>query len=99
MIQATRAEELGELTVNELEPAVFRVCPAVERLCQRVRAAGWEGVRVSGAGSTLFVLFDDRQEAAKAADKLRGLGLRCAPVGAGGNATMNPDGEQRDDER
>ena len=98
MIEATSAQALAELAVNDLEPAVFRVCPAVERLYDRVRAMGLH-VRVSGAGSTLFALFDQQQAAAEATAELRRAGLRCASVGAADNAMTNQDDGQRDDKR
>lgn len=98
MIEATSAQTLAGLAVNDLEPAVFRICPAVERLHDCVRATGLH-VRVSGAGSTLFALFDQQKAAAEAAAELRRSGLRCMSVGAADNAMTNQDDGQRDDKR
>ena len=61
--RGTSAREVSGLCSNDLEPAVFRVSPPVRRLHQAVRAHGAAHARVSGAGQTIFVLFDDPEEA------------------------------------
>lgn len=98
MAVATSAQAVADLGVNDLEPAVFRVCPAVERLYNQVRGMGLR-VRVSGAGSTLFALFDERQAAGEAAAGLRRAGVRCVSAGAGDHAVTNLNDWQRDDKR
>lgn len=61
--RAETADALAPLLGNQLEPAVFRVAPHVQTLFDELTK--WEVGRVcvSGAGSTLFVLFDDPDSA------------------------------------
>jgi 4-diphosphocytidyl-2-C-methyl-D-erythritol kinase len=89
MADAAEAETLSELCLNELQPAVFRVAPGVERMYARVQGTVGTRIFVSGAGSTLFALFDSRQEAQSAGRKLSEMGLRNTVVGAGRNALAN----------
>ncbi|HUU85430.1 MAG TPA: 4-(cytidine 5'-diphospho)-2-C-methyl-D-erythritol kinase [Phycisphaerae bacterium] len=96
MIETSSAAAIMELAVNDLQPAVFRVSPTTERLYVRVRDMGLP-VRVSGAGSTLFALFDKHQAADEAVAELRSAGLHCTSVGAGDAAVANPNDGQRDD--
>jgi len=60
---AATANELTPLLYNDLEAAVFRVSPRVAQAHHRLNNAGWGSWRVSGAGSALFRLFDDQEEA------------------------------------
>lgn len=60
---ATTASEVSALCFNDLERSVFRVAPRVEEMCSAIRSAGAKQVRVTGAGQTAFVLFDDPGEA------------------------------------
>ncbi|MFQ5415240.1 MAG: 4-(cytidine 5'-diphospho)-2-C-methyl-D-erythritol kinase, partial [Phycisphaerae bacterium] len=81
------AAELGALMSNHLEPAVFRVCPAVARAHEALTRLGVAPVRVSGAGSALYMLLDDYDGASEAAARVRREAIgRCvcvlrAPVG------------------
>ena len=84
---------------NDLEPAVFQVCPDVGRLHQQACAELDRPVRVSGAGSTLFTLFDDRQAAETAAARLTEAGLRTSLVSGGSNVTTNVGGHSYGDYR
>lgn len=61
--RGTSAREVSGLCSNDLEPAVFRVSPAVRRLHEAVRGVGAAHARVSGAGQSIFVLFDEPEEA------------------------------------
>lgn len=81
---ATSAAEIMDLLSNDLEPAVFRVSPAVARFHKMVNHAGIGPMRVSGAGSVFFRLFDNRAEAQQAADELsnRVAGLHTLVVAA-----------------
>jgi len=58
--------ELGLDLANDLEPAALRLCPAIAPLRERLRAAGARAVGLSGSGSTLFGLFPDAAQAARA---------------------------------
>ncbi len=60
---ATSARDVSERCFNDLEPATFRVAPRVASMCEAIRSAGAPHVRVTGAGQTAFVLFDDFGEA------------------------------------
>lgn len=73
--QARSATELGTLLRNDLEPAVFRVAPRVGALFESLRVCGLQHVRISGAGQTAFVLFDDKQEAESVRDRLVASGI------------------------
>jgi len=61
---------------------VFRVSPAIERLFRRVQDAGGRFARISGAGSTVYTLFDDEADARAWAEnmKRRELGTGAAVV-------------------
>jgi len=75
MITADRADALRAGLRNGLEPAVFQISPEVHALYARVRAASGRELRVSGAGSVLFDLFDTEAEARRFAEALRRVGL------------------------
>ena len=74
---------------NHLEPAVFRVSPVVARAYEEVNRAGLGPMRVSGAGSTLYRLFDEEKEASRAARQIEDLQIGmttlvvAAPAGPG----------------
>jgi 4-diphosphocytidyl-2-C-methyl-D-erythritol kinase len=63
LLAASTANELLPLLYNDLEAAVFRISPPVAQAYDWFVRAGIGPWRVSGAGSTLFRLFDDEQEA------------------------------------
>lgn len=65
--RASTAEELSAFLSNDLEPAVFRVSPAVARAYERLHSCGFGPFHVTGAGSTLFRLFDDQEAACRVA--------------------------------
>jgi len=89
LIQATTADEVSALVSNHLEPAVFRVAPAVALAYEELNRAGLGPMRVTGAGSTLYRLFDDKEAAGCAAREVEDLHLDvttsvvAAPVGPG----------------
>jgi len=68
---ATLEEALGELLVNDLEPAARRLCPPVARLADALRDAGAIAVAMTGSGATVFGVFASGDEAARVADDLR----------------------------
>lgn len=84
---ATKADELMAHGRNQLEPAVFRVCPLVECVRNDLRRFGLGTMRVSGAGSTLYRLFDREEDAKGVAEEItrQGIGtwakVVAAPVG------------------
>lgn len=78
--QADTATEVMEQCWNALEPAIFRVSPRVASLYEAVRDAGAPGVRISGAGQTAYVLYDDTEEATRFCDKLLTSGIGTGAV-------------------
>lgn len=59
------AEALGRVLFNDLEPAAFRIAPRLGLLREFLTERGGRPVRMSGSGSTLFAIFDERGEAAE----------------------------------
>jgi 4-diphosphocytidyl-2-C-methyl-D-erythritol kinase len=57
--------------VNDLEAPAFSLSPASADLHARATRAAGRIVRMSGSGSSLFTLFDDRDQAESAAHRLR----------------------------
>jgi 4-diphosphocytidyl-2-C-methyl-D-erythritol kinase len=89
LLEATSAESMNECLFNDLEPAIFRVAPQVKSVRDRLDQAGFGPVRVSGAGSALFRMYDDCESARRAAKEIQRLAicprveLAAVPVGAG----------------
>jgi len=88
ILSATRAEAIGPHLCNDLEPAVFRVSPAMERLFGQVRDGGGRFARISGAGSTVYSLFDDEAGARAWVERLRRIRLGAATA-----VVRVPDGD------
>ena len=82
--QASTAEELNALLTNHLEPAVFRVSPTVARVYDQLQRSAPGPWRVSGAGSALFRLFDEKETAINLARVIEhlGIGVTTTVVGA-----------------
>lgn len=84
---ATSAAELGGCLTNELEPAVFRTAPKVAEVFDSLSKLGEGPVRVSGAGSVLYLLCDNEEQARARARRIDeqkiGVGtlIVSAPVG------------------
>lgn len=68
--EATSAAALSRLLSNHLEPAIFRVAPRVGRVFSELINLGFDAVRVSGAGSALYLLYDDEEDARQAAKRV-----------------------------
>lgn len=88
--KADSARALMTLCCNDLEPAVYRVCPEVQSLRRRVSDRLNRPARVSGAGSTVFTLYDDEQAAQDAAEALTAEGLRAVVACGGREALVTP---------
>ncbi len=82
--RTTTAECLHELLVNQLEPAVFRVCPRVAEARDELASMGKSSFRVTGSGSALYRLFDEPDAARDAAVQIerRFPRMRTAVVAA-----------------
>ena len=65
------APALGDLLINDLEPAARRLCPPVARLIERLSEVGAVGVGMSGSGATVFGVFASGEMANQAARGLR----------------------------
>ena len=63
---------LREALTNDFEPAVFRRFPEIERARDALIRAGAEAALLSGSGSSVFGVFDSRDEAERAQEFLRG---------------------------
>jgi 4-diphosphocytidyl-2-C-methyl-D-erythritol kinase len=78
---ALEARRLLPLLVNDLEVAAFDMNPDLGRLRQEAEKALGRPVRMSGSGSSLFTLFDERPEALAAAERMgSGGSLRAVPA-------------------
>ena len=67
---SSTSRDISEMLFNRLEPAVFRVCPSVAEAHHTLSQLGMGPVRVSGAGSVLFMLFDEVESARVAAARI-----------------------------
>lgn len=67
---------LGDLLVNDLAPAAIRLCPPIGRWLDRLREAGAIGVGMSGSGGTVFGVFEEATEAARAETALKRSSLK-----------------------
>ena len=89
IIRGVTAGEISPMLSNDLEPAGFRVSPAVARAHEKLNCAGLGPMRVSGAGSTLYRLFDEKEAACRAASEIEALEIGvttsvvAAPAGPG----------------
>jgi 4-diphosphocytidyl-2-C-methyl-D-erythritol kinase len=67
---ALPAEQLLPKLVNDLETPAFAIAPQLGELRSHIEQSLDRIVRMSGSGSTLFTLFDDRESAERAAQKI-----------------------------
>lgn len=80
------SQDLLPLLINDLEPAAFAIDPQLGRLRSDLESLLKRTVRMSGSGSSLFSLYDQRQEADAAARlvkkryKLQVLTVEFAPA-------------------
>lgn len=75
LVAVRRADVLRASLRNGLEDAVFAVAPRVRSFYEQVARAAGRALRVSGAGSVLFDLFDAEHEAEALAERLRSAGI------------------------
>lgn len=81
---ASSADEMATYLFNDLEPAVFEVAPYMFEMTRSLHRLEFGPFRVSGAGSTLYQLFDTNEAASHAAKEIEdcGLGVATAVVAA-----------------
>jgi 4-diphosphocytidyl-2-C-methyl-D-erythritol kinase len=72
---ASSAAELMALSRNDLEPAVFRVSSETAGVFSELNRRGLGPIRVSGAGSVMYRLFDDIDDARAVAARVRERGM------------------------
>jgi 4-diphosphocytidyl-2-C-methyl-D-erythritol kinase len=65
------APALGELLVNDLEPAAIQLCPPIFGLMERMRELGSVATSMSGSGGTVFGVFESVEQAEKATQELK----------------------------
>jgi len=88
LFQTNCADGIMELTYNDLEPAVLETAPEVQFAFDAIKRLNIGAFRVSGAGSTMFRLYDEEEAARHAASiieaEISSLTTRVvtAPVGA-----------------
>jgi len=86
---ALRADELQDMLMNQLEPALFRIRPRVAEAQDELISLGVGPIRVTGSGSAFYRLFDDPETARGAAGRIERRFPRmktavvAAPVGIG----------------
>jgi len=74
------ADALLPRLVNDLESPAFLISPELAKLRADLEVMLTRPVRMSGSGSTLFTLYDDRDAAEHAARSITGAGTRAATV-------------------
>lgn len=70
ILNADRAERIMPMLSNDLEAAIGRVAPRVSQVFRELLRAGVGPLRISGAGSTLYRLFDRQNEAIDIAEQV-----------------------------
>jgi len=78
-------EGLISVLENDFEPLIRRAKPIVAEVSSQLTRAGALACSMSGTGSTVYGIFDDRRAAQKACEGLGRGGFRsffCEPVGA-----------------
>src|SRR5581483_10323700 len=58
--------------VNDLEAPAFALCPQLDLLRRQIEESIARPVRMSGSGSSLFSLFDEKPEALWAVERIKG---------------------------
>ena len=69
------AERLLGVLVNDLEGPTFSLCPELAAMREGLETMIGRPIRMSGSGSTLFSLADEKDEARKLAGKIRESGV------------------------
>ncbi len=106
------ARGLSEKLVNDLEPAAFTLQPNLAALRDRIERDSKQIVRMSGSGSSLFLLAEDQAAGDGLADLvqrntgIRALSVRLAPKTDGlrneqlpGSRNGSPNGSPNDETR
>jgi 4-diphosphocytidyl-2-C-methyl-D-erythritol kinase len=84
------ASDIANILENDLEEVALLLCPEITTIKKRLRDAGAVGSLMSGSGSTVFGIFEQKKEAQKALQRVRDLGSVFIAKSIGGN-----DGDHR----
>ena len=79
-------DRLFEVLENDFTPAVERTYPIVAELRSQLDRVGARATLMSGSGSTVYGVFDDRKTASQAQSALQRQGCRsflCQPISSG----------------
>jgi 4-diphosphocytidyl-2-C-methyl-D-erythritol kinase len=68
------ARDIAEVLENDLEPVAFKKCPIIKTIKERLLQSGAVGALMSGSGSAVFGIFENRDSAANAVHELADLG-------------------------
>lgn len=68
---------VSDCLVNDLQESAISLYPAISRLTEEIRSMGAQGVLMSGSGSSVFGVFEAREDAIKAAEALREKNFRA----------------------
>lgn len=72
LLAKRKPSEIAEYLYNDLEPAAFRISPELGLLRKELEIFFNRPVRMTGSGSALFVLFDEKHKAAEEAQRCAG---------------------------
>lgn len=84
ILQATSADEIMEMTFNDLALSVFRQSSQVADVYQKLKQLSIGIFQVTGAGSVLYQLFDHQEAATETAHKIEkgAPGVNCCVAAA-----------------
>jgi 4-diphosphocytidyl-2-C-methyl-D-erythritol kinase len=74
------SDKLLPLLVNDLEAPAFAIEPKLGRLREQLEQSLGRIVRMSGSGSTLFTLADEKSQAENFAGQIRDAGIKASAV-------------------
>jgi 4-diphosphocytidyl-2-C-methyl-D-erythritol kinase len=66
--------DIANIVENDLEKVAVARCPAITTIKERLKEAGAVGTLMSGSGSAVFGIFEEKREAQRASEKVGGLG-------------------------
>jgi 4-diphosphocytidyl-2-C-methyl-D-erythritol kinase len=65
---------VAQVLENDLEPVAFSLCPEIQEVKKRLTEAGALNALMSGSGSSVFGIFDNRKSAEQASLEVNALG-------------------------
>jgi len=70
----SRASDIADILENDLEEVALLKCPEIKTIKERLKEAGALGSLMSGSGSAVFGIFEDKRSARKASEQVGGFG-------------------------